>query len=225
VSGSIDFVFLDVGGVLYDDRIHAEAWRRALREAGGRFTDEEFDEEYAACRAAQDGSFRRRLAERFIGPDADLYRLEQLASRHRHYPPTALHADVLPALEALRDAGFRLGVIANQPTQVRAALERDGLVPFFEVWGVSDDLGLQKPDPAPFIHAVRTAGVEPARSVMVGDRLDYDVRPATAAGVRTIWVLRGEAPDLPTPERSAEPDAAIAELRALPEVIEALAGT
>ena len=225
MPGSIDFVFLDIGGVLYDDRIYAEAWRRALREAGGGFADEEFDQEYAACRAAQNGSFRRRLADRFIGGDADLDRLERLASRHWHYPPSALHADVLQSLEALRDAGFRLGVIANQPTQVRAALERDGLVPFFEVWGVSDDLGLQKPDAALFFHAVRTAGVEPGRAVMVGDRLDYDVRPAKAAGLRTVWVLRGEAPDLPTAEQLAEADAAVADLRELPEVIGALAGS
>ena len=223
MPGSIDFVFLDIGGVLYDDRIYAEAWRRALREGGGRFTDEDFDEAYAACRAAQDGSFRRRLADRFIGPNADLGSLEHLASRHWHYPPSALHPDVQQSLEALRDAGFRLGVIANQPTQVRAALERDGLIPFFEVWGVSDDLGLQKPDPALFAHAVRTAGVEPARTVMVGDRLDYDVRPAKEAGLRTVWVLRGEAPDLPTSEQLAEPDAAVADLRGLPEVIEDLA--
>jgi HAD superfamily hydrolase (TIGR01509 family) len=224
VPGSIDFVFLDIGGVLYDDRIYAEAWRRALREAGGRFTDGDFVREYAACRAAQAGSFRRHLADRFIGPNADLVRLEHLASRHWSYPPSALHRDALPTLGVLRDAGFRLGVIANQPTQVRAALERDGLVPFFEVWGVSDDLGLQKPDPALFIHAVRTAGVEPARAVMVGDRLDYDVRPAKVAGLRTVWVLRGEAPDVPTPEQLSEPDAAVADLSELPEVIEALAG-
>ncbi len=44
---------------------------------------------------------------------------------------------------------------------------------------------------------------------MVGDRLDYDVRPAKAAGMRAVWVLRGEAPDDPTPEQLAEADAAI----------------
>jgi HAD superfamily hydrolase (TIGR01509 family) len=225
VPGSIDFVFLDIGGVLYDDRIYAEAWRRALREAGGRFTDEDFDREYAACRAAQAGSFRRRLADRFIGPDADLAQLERLASRHWNYPPSALHRDARSTLEALRDAGFRLGVIANQPTQVRAVLERDGLVRFFEVWGVSDDLGLQKPDPALFIHALRTADVEPGRAVMVGDRLDYDVRPAKIAGLRTVWVLRGEAPDVPTPEQRAEADAVVADLSGLPAVVGALAGT
>ena len=37
---------------------------------------------------------------------------------------------------------------------------------------------------------------------MVGDRLDYDVRPARRVGMRAIWMLRGEAPDEPTPSSS-----------------------
>jgi len=224
VTGAITFVFLDIGGVLYDDRVYAEAWRRALREAGGEFTDAAFDEEYAACRAAQSGSFRTRLAIRFVGPDADLEALEGVASRYWHYPPSALHDDVVDALAALRRAGYRLGVIANQPTAVRSALERDGLVGSFEVWGVSDDLGLQKPDPALFVHAVRTAHVEPDATAMVGDRLDYDIRPAKAAGMRTVWVLRGEAPDDPTLEQLAEPDATVPDLRGIEAVIGRLGG-
>jgi HAD superfamily hydrolase (TIGR01549 family) len=225
MPGSVDFVFLDIGGVLYDDRIYAEAWRRALREAGAGFTDEEFDAEYADARREQSRSFRRRLAERFAGPDADLQALETRASRYWRYPPTALHDDVCTALETLRDGGYRLGVIANQPTAVREAMQRDGLVAFFEVWGVSDDLGLQKPDPALFVHAMGTAGVEPARAVMVGDRLDYDVRPAKAAGMRTVWVLRGEAPDDPTVEQLAESDATVRDLTELPEAVERLAAS
>jgi HAD superfamily hydrolase (TIGR01662 family) len=224
VPGAIDFVFLDIGGVLYDDRIYAEAWRTALRSTGARFTDEEFDEEYAAARAGQDRSFRRRLAERFVGPDPDIAALEQVASKHWAYTPSSLHDDVLPCLQALRDAGYRLGVIANQPSEVRSALARDGLVGFFEVWGVSDDLGLHKPNPALFVHAVETAQVDPDRAVMVGDRLDYDVRPARAAGMRTVWVLRGEAPEAPTPEQLAEPDASVPDLTELPAAIAGLAG-
>ena len=114
-------------------------------------------------------------------------------------------------------------MIANQPTAVRSALERDGLVEAFEVWGVSDDLGVQKPDPALFVHAVRTAGVDASETVMVGDRLDYDIRPAKAAGMRTVWVLRGEAPDDPTPAQLAEPDAAVDDLRGIVAVIDRLA--
>ena len=92
---------------------------------------------------------------------------------------------------------------------MKDAIRRDGLDGFFEVWGVSDDVGLEKPDPALFAHVLHEAGVDPSASVMVGDRLDYDVRPAKAAGMRAVWVLRGEAPDDPTPEQLAEADAAV----------------
>jgi len=222
VPGTIDQVFLDIGGVLYDDRIYANAWRRALRESGGVFTDEAFEGEYAACRAAQNRSFRVRLATAFIGPNADVDALERIAARYWNYPPTALFADVVPTLETLRDAGYRLGVIANQPSQVRTALERDGLVPFFDTMGVSDDLGLHKPDPALFARTLEIAGVAPDRTVMVGDRLDYDMLPARATGMRTVWVLRGEAPDDPTPAQLAVPDASIEDLTELPGVLEEL---
>ena len=219
---TIEMVFLDIGGVLYDDRVYARAWQRALRAAGAEFTDEAFDAEYTACRASQDGSFRRKLADRFLGSEADVDALAAVAARYWDYPPTAVQPDAAPALEALREAGYRLGLIANQPSDVRNALQRDGLGRYFDTWGISDDLGLHKPDPALFVEALRTAGVESGRSVMVGDRLDYDVRPAAAAGMRTVWLLRGEAPDTPTPEQLAEPDVAIHELAELPEALSRL---
>jgi HAD superfamily hydrolase (TIGR01509 family) len=222
VPGAIDHVFLDIGGVLYDDRVYAEAWRRALREAGGTFSDERFEEEYAVCRAGQDRSFRVHLATVFLGAGADIAALEARAARYWQYPPGALHVDVVPTLTELRGAGYRLGVIANQPSEIRSAMQRDGLVGFFETWGVSDDLGLHKPDPALFVRTLELASVEPERTVMVGDRLDYDVRPANAAGMRTVWILRGEAPDDPTPAQLRVPDAVIEELQQLRGVLEEL---
>jgi HAD superfamily hydrolase (TIGR01549 family) len=216
----IEIVFLDIGGVLYDDTVYARAWHRALRDAGARFTDEEFDAVYARARAEQSGSFRRALMAAFL-PGADLRRLETIASRYWRYPPTALYDDVLPCLEALRGR-YRIGVIANQPGDVRSALARDGVDGSFEVWGVSDELGVGKPDPALFELSVRTAGVAPDRAVMVGDRLDYDVRPAKSIGMRAIWVLRGEAPDEPTPAQLAEADDAIRGLDELPAALERL---
>ena len=213
-------MFLDIGGVLYDDTVYARAWHSALRDAGARFTDDEFDEVYARARAEQSGSFRRKLTARFL-PGADLRELERLASRYWRYPPSALYDDVIPCLEELRDR-YRLGVIANQPGEVRSALARDRLDGFFEVWGVSDELGVGKPDPALFELSVRTAGVAPGAAAMVGDRLDYDVRPAKAVGMVAVWMLRGEAPDEPTSEQLAEADAAIRSLGELPDALDRL---
>jgi len=221
VSPAMEMVFFDIGGVLYDDTIYARAINSGLRALGASFTDREFDDVYRSARAAQAGSFRSLLARRFLGPDADVAALEAEASKHWAYPPEALHDDVRPVLGALAGR-YRLGIIANQPSSVKDALGRDGLAGSFEVWGVSEDVGLEKPDPALFAHVLREAGVEPARSVMVGDRLDYDVRPARTAGMRAVWVLRGEAPDDPTPEQLAEADAAIHGLDELPAALETL---
>lgn len=214
----LEIVFFDIGGVMYDDTVYARSWMRALRESGASFTDDEFDTEYSAARAAQSGSFRRRLTRTFLGEAVDMDAVEARAARYWSYPPSALYPDVEPCLRAL-EGRYRLGVIANQPASVRAAMERDGLSRFFEVWGVSDDLGLQKPDPELFSQVLDTAAVSPARALMLGDRLDYDVRPAKAAGMSAIWVLRGEAPDDPTPEQLAEADAAVADLRGVPDVL------
>ena len=216
----IEIVFLDIGGVLYDDTVYARAWNRALRDAGATFTDGAFAEEYARARAAQAGSFRRRLIARFL-PDGDLRELEGIAARYWTYPPSALYEDAIPCLESLRER-YRLGVIANQPGEVRTAMRRDGLEPFFEVWGVSDELGVGKPDPRLFELAVRTARVTATAAVMVGDRLDYDVRPAKLVGMRAVWMLRGEAPDRPTPDQLEEADGSVHALDELPAELERL---
>jgi HAD superfamily hydrolase (TIGR01549 family) len=218
---AVEVVFLDIGGVMYRDEGYRDALRRALRELGAEFTDAQFDDEYEACRVAQSGSFRRRLARRFLGPGADVDEVERHAERWWRYAASDLEPDVVPALARL-EARYRLGIIANQPSAVREAMSRDGLDRFFDVWAVSADVGFDKPDPRLFAHAVAEAGVDPARAAMVGDRLDYDVRPAREAGMRAVWVLRGEAPDDPTPEQLAEADASVRGLNELPAALEAL---
>src|SRR2546425_5801355 len=113
-------VFFDIGGVIYRDTVYARALNEAMREMGASFTDEEFDAEYRAAKDAQAGSFRRRLAARFLGPDADMAELERIASGYWAYPPDALEPDVKPCLDVLAGR-YRLGIIANQPSAVRDA--------------------------------------------------------------------------------------------------------
>jgi HAD superfamily hydrolase (TIGR01549 family) len=218
---AVDMVFLDIGGVIYSDHRYRDSLKIALRQLGADFTDQEFDAEYTACRRDQAGSFRRRFAERFLDSPARSGELEAVASEHWRYRTEDLYPDVRATLEELAGR-YRLGILANQPSAVRAALERDGIDHYFDVWGVSEDLGLSKPDPRLFRHALDAAGSEPARTIMVGDRLDYDIRPAKGTGMRTVWLLRGEAPDEPTAEQLREPDLAIRSLAELPAVLERL---
>lgn len=220
---SLEVVFLDIGGVIYDDRTYRGAVLRGLRDLGATVTEDEYDVAYEELRRAQDGSFRDALAERFLDGRVGREVVTRAVAPHWSNPPDALHEDVRPCLEGLVAAGYRLGVIANQPSEVRRAMVRDHLTGYFEFLGVSDDLGLEKPDARIFAHAVEAVGVEPSACAMVGDRLDHDVRPAKAAGMLAVWVLRGEAPERPTPEQLAEPDAWVRTLAELPAALEAIA--
>ena len=221
MTDPIELVFLDVGGVLYSDQPYERSLRLALREMGAEFTDEEYAQAYEQCRRDQLGSFRRKLSTRFLGSDERAPEVAMRAAPHWRYGPEALFPDAGDAVHELASR-YRLGLIANQLGAVREALERDGLADAFEVWAISEELGLEKPDPRIYRAALEQAEADPARAVMCGDRLDYDIRPAKDAGMRTVWVLRGEAPSDPSPGQLAEPDASVHTLGELSAAIEVL---
>jgi HAD superfamily hydrolase (TIGR01509 family) len=220
----IDLVLLDVGGPIYDDAAYRDALLRATRELaaenGGQVEDSAFLRLYDDCRQSQRGSLRTAVAERFLTAD-DRQRLSDRADSHWVYPPSALYADVLPALRELRGR-YKIAVVANQRAVVVDALRRDGVADFIDVWAISEVVGAEKPDPAIFRYALTEAGVDPSHAVHVGNRLDTDVRGAHRVGLRTVWVVRGEAPANPTPEQLSEPDTAVFSLAELPAALDRL---
>lgn len=105
--------------------------------------------------------------------------------------PLAAYPDTLAALERLGAAGLRVGVLANQPASARLDLERLGVALRVDDTWLSDEVGLAKPDPAFFRHALGRWGLAPGEVAYVGDRPDHDIGPASAVGLRTVRLLQG----------------------------------
>jgi putative hydrolase of the HAD superfamily len=216
-------VFLDVGGPIYDDENFVSAVTAALdeiRASQGRQPVDRaaFRAIYDRVRVAQGGSLRTALASELLG-DADLRsELHERTRSHWVHPRGTMYDDVLPFLESVH-GHLVVGVLANQERAVIDALRRDGVGDYIDVWGVSAVVGHEKPSPEFFAWALAEAGVAAEEAVHVGNRLDTDVRPAKRLGLGTVWVLRGEAPDDPTPEQLAEPDLAVPDLRGLADVL------
>lgn len=206
-------VFCDVGGPIYDDENFVDAVLTALDElrlADGRSAvdRDEFRAVYDRSRAAQGGSLRTALAETFLGGRDRRGELHELTKSYWVHPAGTMYADVLPFIRSL-EGRVRFGVLANQEAGVVQALERDGVAPLVDVWGISALVGHEKPSPEFFHWALDRAGVDASEAVHIGNRLDTDVRPAHELGLGTVWVLRGEAPDAPTAAQLAEPDVAV----------------
>ena len=119
--------------------------------------------------------------------------------------------------------GYRLGVVGNQPEQTEELLR--SLDVGLELIASSATLGVPKPEPAFFEAIVERLGLDPAAIAYVGDRVDNDIAPAAAIGMRTILVRRG--PWAWIQSGRADPpmaDAVIEDLRGLPAVLAALTG-
>jgi len=124
------------------------------------------------------------------------------------------------AIETLRllSSRYRIGVIANQSPGSEGRLNRWSLLPFISVCVTSAEVGLEKPDPAMFDLALRQAGRTAPEAVMIGDRLDNDIRPARLLGWKTVRVLQGPGRFQSPRDSLDEPDLTVANVKLIPPI-------
>ncbi|SEQ08668.1 phosphoglycolate phosphatase [Ectothiorhodospira magna] len=158
-------------------------------------------------------------------PDPDLYEralaLFMDIYRDNNTHRSQLYPGVREGLEALAEAGIRLGCVTNKPARFTAPLLRAmDIDRFFELVLAGDTLPQKKPDPAPLLYAAHQFDVHPKDALMVGDSRS-DVKAARAAGFGIVCVSYGynHGQDI----RAQKPDAVIDSLEQLPGLMEQIA--
>ena len=121
-----------------------------------------------------------------------------------------LHADALACFGVLRERGLRLGAAGNMHAQ-----HEDFLRPHVDFVGSSERWGVEKPAAGFFARVVEEAGVPAEEILYVGDRVDNDVVPALAAGLRAVRIRRGAHAHVPSPPGTVTIDS----LAELPEAL------
>jgi phosphoglycolate phosphatase len=104
---------------------------------------------------------------------------------------TVMYPGAMEAVARLSRDGYAVGICTNKPAGLAETLmTRLGVRDAFASLVGADTLPVRKPDPAPLIEAVRRAGGDPARSLLVGDTVT-DRETARAAGVPSVLVTFG----------------------------------
>lgn len=171
----VKWIFFDVGSTLVDE---TEAYDHRVREmiAGTNITFKEFDDARIA------------LAQRGLDGNSAAIKHFGLTKTPWHSEDEVPYLDARSTLVALRDKGYKLGIIANQKLGMAERLEYWGLRQYLDVIAASAEIGYAKPDKEIFEKAFELAECTAEESVMVGDRLDNDIIPAKAIGMKTVWV-------------------------------------
>jgi putative hydrolase of the HAD superfamily len=132
----------------------------------------------------------------------------------------SLHTEIEPfpetveCLETLAE-DYVLGILSNGMSLIREL----GIDGYFAHRIYALELGLYKPDPEMFAHALELAGAEPDECLLVGDNRICDVVGGRDAGWTSVWLNReGRLWEI----AAERPEHVITNLGELPPLIEAL---
>ena len=177
-------VLFDLDGTLVDTNyLHTLAWARALDDAG------EWAPMHAIHRLVGRGG--DTLLPELLGhdsPDAE-------RARTTRYRDLIGEARVLPGarelVTAVHGSGLATALATSSPAEeVDQLLELLDIGDVVDVVTTADDVASSKPDPEVFVTAMQKAGLDRARTIVVGDSV-WDVEAARAAGVGCLAVESG----------------------------------
>jgi putative hydrolase of the HAD superfamily len=213
------------------------AWLGILEEAGFAVErqrldaafDDSWDHYVTAWKANQQFSAvdaAERILDRLGFDVPDGVRRELLVA----FREAGNEAEIRPApnasacLARLNRAGVRIGIVCDvgmtPSTALRRHLDRHGLLEHFAHWSFSDEVGVYKPAPAIFEHALAgLGGVAPDRAAHVGDLRRTDVAGAKAMGMTAVRYTGVFDDDTVDETDAPEADHVVADLAAVPTVL------
>ncbi len=109
---------------------------------------------------------------------------------------TTIRAELIPGagelLHELKRRGYKLALVADgRPGTYSNVLRQHSVHDLFDVFSISEEVGVEKPDTRMFVTALDALGIDKVdygRTVMVGNRLDRDVGGANHLGMISVWI-------------------------------------
>lgn len=106
----------------------------------------------------------------------------------------SLRADLIPGadelLRQLKTRGYPLALVADGPAATFVNnLSPYGLYDLFDAYAISENVGVAKPDPRMFQHALAQLGItDYQRVIMLGNHLHRDIKGANDLGIISVWL-------------------------------------
>ena len=199
-------VIFDLYGTLIDELMHPEANRLVYvqkrnemadtlgvdREGFAREWVNIFYERMAGVFPSTEAALRHICSK--LGVEASEDRIASSAKTRLEYSRNSIvpRPGVVETLEALRDRGYKVGLISNCTEEVSRLWDSTPFAPLFDVAVLSFDVRMAKPDPRIYELATERLGVDGNDCLYVGDGSDGELSGAAQAGMTAVLM---RAPD------------------------------
>jgi putative hydrolase of the HAD superfamily len=165
-----------------------DSWRQWMTPAGVDHAA------YSASEEAYNAGVRSRLhVARLAGAggagnlEAAARRLCELESDPAEY---LIYEDTLPALQRLKAAGLRIGIVSNHVWRLPEVIDALGLGRYVDCVLTSARVGYRKPHPQIYRAAIEAMVCSPGAVLFVGDSVSHDIEGPRAAGMQAVLIDR-----------------------------------
>lgn len=222
-------VFLDAGGVLVDESSQEKARAEVMVEIlTAVVPGYDLERYWADIDLAVQGHITdvyQYVLERNVPRDERL--LDELRVRYSDLyetkrPPLQLARGILGQMAQIRQE-FRIGYAGQYGHDLFHLLESHNLLHEFCVARTEEEIGAAKPDPEYYRRLAAAAGVEPSECIMVGDRVDKDIAPSKAIGMKTVRMRAGIHVNQPVRSPEEQADIEISNIDDLAEALNEIA--
>ena len=186
-------ILYDLDGTIADtDPVHFIAWQDCLRDFGIQIDE-------AIYQQRMSGKTNLPIVAEFL-PQLTAAEGEALGKRKEaHFRELAKHlqptAGLLELVDWAKQRALKQAVVTNAPREnAQFILNSLKLDRAFDLVVVANDLGIWKPDPAPYTYALKELDLESNQAIAFEDS-PSGVRSAVAAGIPTIGITSGQTPE------------------------------
>jgi HAD superfamily hydrolase (TIGR01509 family) len=185
-------LLFDLDGTLAEtDSLHLPTWVDVLEPYGVRVDKEFYKEEISGRSTAE--------IVRALLPDLSDEEGRSIGeAKEANFRERAAELEPMPGLidfvEQGRERGMEIALVTNAPKEnVEAILLALELRSFFDTVVLADEVGAVKPDPAPYLAALKKTGV-PAEEALAFEDSVSGVSSSVAAGIPTVGITSSRAP-------------------------------
>ena len=190
----IKWVFFDLDNVVFNDEpcfaLVLQRLHELLKNKGKKVSFEEIlSQREALIEEGETGKIHQIVAKKYLKQsEFDVFFkgcLDEMMQNFLQYNP------VMPGVDyQIHDLEKRysLGIAANHVRRSIEALENIGLLNSFKIVAVSEDMRVSKPSARFFALTLSQKNVDPSNAIMIGDRVELDIVPASKIGMKTVWL-------------------------------------
>lgn len=101
-------------------------------------------------------------------------------------PRDIVRDDVIPTIQALRSAGFMLGIVSNREESFEEYLAMLDMHKYFNLALAAGEINAWKPEPQIFEYALRQLNISANQAIYVGDNYYADIVGSREAGLQPV---------------------------------------